>query len=42
MTSWARSGGFRGGAQGARAPLLVEYLQTIYKKTTEMSIQKPF
>ena len=36
------SGGFRGGAQGARAPLLVEYLQKIYKKTTEMSIQKPF
>ena len=23
-------------------PLLVEYLQKIYKKMTEMSIQKPF
>ena len=23
-------------------PLLVEYLQKIYKKTTEISIQKPF
>ena len=36
------SGGFRGGAQGVRAPLFVEYLQKIYKKMTEMSIQKPF
>ena len=27
---------------GPRPPLLVEYLQMIYKKTTEMSIQKPF
>ena len=38
----ATSGGFRGGAQGAGAPLLVEYLQKICKKTTEISIQKPF
>ena len=30
------------GPRGPGAPLLVEYLQTIYKKTTEMSIQKPF
>ena len=33
----ATSGGFRGGA-----PLLVEYLQKICKKTTEISIQKLF
>ena len=37
-----KSARFKGGAQGAWAPLLVEYLQKIYKKTTEMSIQKPF
>ena len=30
------------GPRGPGPPLLVEYLQTIYKKTTEMSIQKPF
>ena len=37
------SGGFRGGAQGAcPPPPFVEYLQKIYKKVTEMSIQKPF
>ena len=27
---------------GPGPPLLVEYLQKIYKKTAEMSIQKPF
>ena len=31
------SGGYEGGAT-----LLIEYLQKIYKKTTEMHIQKPF
>ena len=30
------------GSRGPGPPLLVEYLQKIYKKTTEMSIQKPF
>ena len=30
------------GPRGPGAPLFVEYLQKIYKKTTEMSIQKPF
>ena len=35
------SGGFRGGGLGP-PPLFVKYLQNIYKKTTEMSIQKTF
>ena len=30
------------GPRGPGAPLFVEYLQKIYKKTAEMSIQKPF
>ena len=30
------------GPWGPGPPLLVEYLKKIYKKTTEMSIQKPF
>ena len=30
------------GPRGPGPPLLVEYLQKIYKKTTEIDIQKPF
>ena len=30
------------GPGGPGPPLFVEYLQKIYKKVTEMSIQKPF
>ena len=30
------------GPRGPGPPLFVEYLQKIYKKVTEMSIQKPF
>ena len=30
------------GPRGPRPPLFVEYLQKIYKKVTEISIQKPF
>ena len=30
------------GPRGPGSPLFVEYLQKIYKKTTEMNIQKPF
>ena len=30
------------GPRGPGPPLFVEYLQKIYKKMTEMSIQKPF
>ena len=28
--------------EGPWAPILVDYLQKIYKKTTEKSIQRPF
>ena len=30
------------GPRGPGPPLFVEYLQMMYKKMTEMSIQKPF
>ena len=30
------------GPRGPGPPLFVEYLQKIYKKVTEISIQKPF